>query len=126
MQPPLRNLKRFCSGTRWTRQSTSESSDRHECYRLCSACAGLSPASNGGAAEGGAAGPQPEAIPPLRAQLGLAAPAAGRAPQKYLIQNHSGLRVFYWADKVEAEPRTACKHPSKLERSIISDSNAEW
>ncbi len=68
-------------------------------WALWSSIAGLSPAWSGGDA-GREATPQPEAIPPLRAQLGLAAPAAGRAPQKYLIQNHSGLRVFYWADKV--------------------------
>ncbi len=23
-----------------------------------------------------------------------------RAPQKYLIQNHSGVRLFYWAERV--------------------------
>lgn len=68
---------------------------------------------------------QPESVPPPRAQLGLAAPVTGRAPQKYLIQNQSGLKVYYWADKVRintemqaaymlrncsAEPRIAAQH----------------
>ena len=48
---------------------------------------------------------QPEAVPLPAAQLGLAAPATGRAPQKYLIQNQSGLRVYYWADKVGSGSR---------------------
>ncbi len=55
---------------------------------------------------------QPEAVPPVRAQLGLAAPVTGRAPQKYLIQNQSGLRVYYWADKVRACKRTLAEQCS--------------
>ena len=52
---------------------------------------------------------QPEAVPPPRAQLGLAAPVTGRAPQKYLIQNQSGLKVFYWAEKVRGLVETAAE-----------------
>ena len=77
---------------------------------------------------GGAVTPsQPEAVPPPRAQLGLAAPLTGRAPQKYLIQNQSGLKVFYWADKVREYCGEMQEIRSELPRlSFVPPSVTVW
>lgn len=48
---------------------------------------------------------RPESVPALAAQLGMTGAVSERAPQKYLIQNHTGLRLFYWADRVSARNR---------------------
>ena len=36
----------------------------------------------------------------MQAQLGMMGAVSERAPQKYLIQNQSGVRLFYWAERV--------------------------
>ena len=52
------------------------------------------------------------AIPRTRSLEGISAAVAtagsvmSRAPQKYLIQNQSGLRVYYWADGREGSSRS--------------------
>ena len=40
---------------------------------------------------------------PPQAQLGMKGAVSERAPQKYLIQNHSGVRLFYWAERVRSK-----------------------
>ena len=42
----------------------------------------------------------PEAAPAMREQLAVEDEITSRVPQKYLIQNQSGMRVFYWAERV--------------------------
>lgn len=54
--------------------------------------------------EAAAAALGPERIPPLGAQLGMTGAVSERAPQKYLIQNQIGIRLFYWADTVSQRP----------------------
>ena len=42
----------------------------------------------------------PEAAPAMSEQLAVEDNITARVPQKYLIQNQSGMRVFYWAERV--------------------------
>ena len=42
----------------------------------------------------------PENAPLLSEQMAVHGRLTDRIPQKYLIQNQSGLRVFYWAEVV--------------------------
>ena len=42
----------------------------------------------------------PEAPPHMRDQMAQRGSIISRVPQKYLIQNQSGLRVYYWASAV--------------------------
>lgn len=42
----------------------------------------------------------PEAAPDMEEQLAQNHSITSRVPQKYLIQNQSGLRVFYWSPDV--------------------------
>jgi len=42
----------------------------------------------------------PENAPKMAEQMAVNADLTSRIPQKYLIQNQSGLRVYYWADEV--------------------------
>ena len=42
----------------------------------------------------------PENAPKMSEQMAVNADLTSRIPQKYLIQNQSGLRVYYWADEV--------------------------
>ena len=42
----------------------------------------------------------PEAAPAMHEQLAVEDNITARVPQKYLIQNQSGMRVFYWAERV--------------------------
>lgn len=42
----------------------------------------------------------PEAPPNMRDQMAQRGSIISRVPQKYLIQNQSGLRVYYWASDV--------------------------
>lgn len=49
----------------------------------------------------------PERMPSLTAQLGMTGAVSERAPQKYLIQNQTGLRLFYWADRVSSQHQSA-------------------
>ena len=47
----------------------------------------------------------PENAPLLSEQMAVHGRLTDRIPQKYLIQNQSGLRVFYWAEVVS---RSCC------------------
>ena len=51
----------------------------------------------------------PERVPSLAAQLGMMGSISERAPQKYLIQNQTGLRLFYWTDRVRSQFFVHCK-----------------
>lgn len=42
----------------------------------------------------------PEAAPIMRDQMAQRGSIISRVPQKYLIQNQSGLRVYYWTSAV--------------------------
>ena len=42
----------------------------------------------------------PEAAPNMRDQMAQQGSIISRVPQKYLIQNQSGLRVYYWTSAV--------------------------
>lgn len=42
----------------------------------------------------------PEAAPNMRDQMAQRGSIISRVPQKYLIQNQSGLRVYYWTSEV--------------------------
>ena len=42
----------------------------------------------------------PENAPKMAEQMAVNADLTSRIPQKYLIQNQSGLRVYYWAAEV--------------------------
>lgn len=42
----------------------------------------------------------PENAPKISEQMAVNADVTSRIPQKYLIQNQSGLRVYYWGDSV--------------------------
>ncbi len=42
----------------------------------------------------------PEAAPKMQDQMAQRGSITSRVPQKYLIQNQAGLRVYYWADEV--------------------------
>lgn len=42
----------------------------------------------------------PENAPKMSEQMAVNADLTSRIPQKYLIQNQSGLQVYYWADEV--------------------------
>ena len=41
-----------------------------------------------------------------------------RAPQKYLVQNHSGVRLFYWAERVR------CRQSQRLAHRLACDGTA--
>lgn len=43
---------------------------------------------------------QLEAVPEMQEQMAQRGSITSRVPQKYLIQNQSGLTVFYWVDTV--------------------------
>jgi hypothetical protein len=45
-----------------------------------------------------------EGKPSIAGQLATLQPVTARVPQKYLIQNQSGLKVFYWVTKVRMAP----------------------
>ncbi|KAK9867090.1 hypothetical protein WJX84_006946 [Apatococcus fuscideae] len=47
----------------------------------------------------------PEAAPAMREQLAVEDEITSRVPQKYLIQNQSGMRIFYWAERNEDGPQ---------------------
>ena len=47
---------------------------------------------------GGAAAVARTALPTATANSGAVSSVLERAPQKYLIQNQSGMKVFYWVD----------------------------
>lgn len=47
---------------------------------------------------------QLEAAPQMLEQMAQRGPITSRVPQKYLIQNQSGLAVYYWVDVVCASP----------------------
>lgn len=55
-------------------------------------------------AQVGAVKNSPEAAPALLAQM-AAKGITSRVPQKYLIQNQSGLTVFYWAEETRVSGR---------------------
>ena len=42
----------------------------------------------------------PEAVPKMQDQMAQRGSITSRVPQKYLIQNQAGLRVYYWAGEV--------------------------
>ena len=44
----------------------------------------------------------PEAAPHMQEQMAQRESITSRVPQKYLVQNQSGLRVYYWVDKVNS------------------------
>ncbi|KAL0018632.1 hypothetical protein WJX77_009530 [Trebouxia sp. C0004] len=46
----------------------------------------------------------PENAPKMAEQMAVNADLTSRIPQKYLIQNQSGLRVYYWADEESGHP----------------------
>ena len=50
----------------------------------------------------------PENAPKMTEQMAVNADLTSRIPQKYLIQNQSGLRVYYWADDVRPVPPAVC------------------
>ena len=50
----------------------------------------------------------PENAPKMAEQMAVNADLTSRIPQKYLIQNQSGLRVYYWADEVTPVTFDAC------------------
>lgn len=56
----------------------------------------------------------PENAPKMSEQMAVNADLTSRIPQKYLIQNQSGLRVYYWADEVShgVFSHTATRHTS--------------
>lgn len=43
----------------------------------------------------------PEAAPLMHEQMAQRGSITSRVPQKYLIQNQSGLRVYYWVEQVK-------------------------
>ena len=43
----------------------------------------------------------PENAPQLHEQMAQKGSITSRVPQKYLIQNQSGLRLYYWGDEVQ-------------------------
>ena len=60
----------------------------------------------------------PEAPPNMRDQMAQRGSIISRVPQKYLIQNQSGLRVYYWASDVSAPlPESLCNACSSLSLS---------
>ena len=50
----------------------------------------------------------PEAAPEMQEQMAQRGSITSRVPQKYLIQNQSGLRVYYWAGPVRLLATTCC------------------
>lgn len=50
----------------------------------------------------------PENAPKMAEQMAVNADLTSRIPQKYLIQNQSGLRVYYWADEVSSIAVESC------------------
>jgi hypothetical protein len=61
-------------------------------------------AAGGGSMEAGAGRISSEAAPNMRDQMAQQGSIISRVPQKYLIQNQSGLRVYYWAEAVSHHP----------------------
>ena len=53
-----------------------------------------------GSLDGGGQLAAPEAAPNMRDQMAQRGSIISRVPQKYLIQNQSGLRVYYWTSAV--------------------------
>ena len=53
----------------------------------------------------------PENAPKMAEQMAVNADLTARIPQKYLIQNQSGLRVYYWAESVSVV-QTALTYPA--------------
>ncbi len=51
----------------------------------------------------------PENAPKMAEQMAVNADLTSRIPQKYLIQNQSGLRVYYWADAVRVPISASCR-----------------
>ena len=52
----------------------------------------------------------PENAPKLQEQMAQKGSIVSRVPQKYLIQNQSGLRLYYWGEEVSPHP-LADAHP---------------
>ena len=48
----------------------------------------------------GITGPRGADIPALAEQMAERGAITSRVPQKYLIQNNTGLRAYYWAEQV--------------------------
>lgn len=64
--------------------------------------------------EGSARLATPEAAPEMQEQMAQKGSITSRVPQKYLIQNQSGLRVYYWAAGVTTSPFRPLRNPCGL------------
>lgn len=64
----------------------------------------------------------PENAPKMAEQMAVNADLTARIPQKYLIQNQSGLRVYYWAESVRSDAR-CCLLPCAL---VVSNSETDF
>ena len=56
----------------------------------------------------------PENAPKMSEQMAVNADLTSRIPQKYLIQNQSGLQVYYWADEVSCAICCQCCCPHRV------------
>jgi hypothetical protein len=78
---------------------------------------------------------QAGALPPMEEQMGITVPVTARVPQRYLIQNQTGMALWYWRPAADGSSRgqdpvllqpTGCSEELKVVGAAATCTTVAW